>query len=50
MAEGIFRKAVEDREDFEVSSAGVAAYPGSPMSQETGLILAQRGAGIGSRA
>ena len=46
MAEGLFRKAVEDRDDFEVASAGVAAYPGSPMSRETSILLAQRQAEI----
>lgn len=46
MAEGLFRKAVEDRDDYEVASAGVAAYPGSPMSRETAAILNQRQAGI----
>ena len=35
MAEGLFREAVGDRGDFEVASAGVAAYPGSPMSAES---------------
>jgi protein-tyrosine-phosphatase len=46
MAEGLFRKAVEEREDFEVASAGVAAYPGSSMSAETAAVLQVRGARI----
>lgn len=46
MAEGLFRKAVEERGDFQVASAGVAAYPGSPMSAETRELLKMRGAGI----
>lgn len=45
MAEGLFRKAVEERGDFKVASAGVAAYPGSPMSAETRALLETRGAG-----
>lgn len=43
MAEGLFRKAVEGRDDFEVASAGVAAYPGSPVSRETEVLLRNRG-------
>ena len=43
MAEGLFRKAVEKRDDFSVASAGVAAYPGSPMSPDTARLLAERG-------
>jgi len=43
MAEGLFRAAVSGREDFEVASAGVAAYPGSPVSAETAAILKDRG-------
>lgn len=43
MAEGLFRAAVAGRDDFEVKSAGVAAYPGSPPSPETAEILRQRG-------
>lgn len=46
MAEGLFRKAVEEREDFKVSSAGVAAYPGSSMSHETRSILMKHNADI----
>lgn len=43
MAEGLFQKAVSEREDFTVASAGVAAYPGSPLSEETRKILKGRG-------
>lgn len=46
MAEGLFRKATKEREDFTVASAGVAAYPGSPMSGETRSILMKHGADI----
>lgn len=43
MAEGLFRKAVEERGDFEVASAGVAAYPGDKANPETVKFLAGRG-------
>ncbi len=43
MAEGLFRKAVEGRGDFEVASAGVAAYPGDTANPETVKFLAGRG-------
>lgn len=43
MAEGLFRKAVEGRADFEVTSAGVAAYPGDKANPETVHFLAGRG-------
>ena len=46
MAEGLFRKAVSERDDFKVASAGVAAYPGSAMSQETRSILMKHAADI----
>lgn len=52
MAEGLFRAAVADRDDFEVSSAGVAAYPGGPVSTDTENLLRERGItleGFGSR-
>ena len=35
MAEGLFRKAIEGRDDLSTSSAGVAASKGSPASRET---------------
>lgn len=38
MAEGIFRKAAEGH-DFKVSSAGVAAQPGSSASRDTVAVL-----------
>ena len=43
MAEGLFRKAVEGRGDYEVRSAGVAAYPGDQPNPETAKLLAARG-------
>ena len=46
MAEGLFRKAIEGRNDFEVGSAGVAAYKGSTASPETLSILKKRGASL----
>jgi protein-tyrosine-phosphatase len=46
MAEGLFRKAIAGRGDFEVSSAGVAAAKGTPASPETLRILKKRGASI----
>jgi len=42
MAEGIFRKAAGES-DFEVSSAGVAAQPGSSASYETTAVLKEQG-------
>jgi protein-tyrosine-phosphatase len=44
MAEGLFRKAIAGREDFAVSSAGVAAAKGSAASPETLAILKKRDA------
>jgi len=43
MAEGLFRKAVEARGDFEVGSAGVAAYAGDEPNPETKKLLGGRG-------
>jgi len=43
MAEGLFRKAVEKRGDFEVHSAGVAAYNGDSPNPETVKLLGSRG-------
>ncbi len=51
MAEGLFRQAAEGM-GYTVSSAGVAAYGGSPASPETVEILDTNGAslaGFGSR-
>ena len=42
MAEGIFQKAAHGL-DYKVSSAGVAAHPGSSMSRETQAVLADQG-------
>lgn len=47
MAEGLFRQAAEGK-DYAVSSAGVAAYGGSPASPETVAILAEKGASLES--
>ena len=44
MAEGLFRKAISGRGDFEVGSAGVAAAKGCPASSETLAVLKKRGA------
>jgi protein-tyrosine-phosphatase len=46
MAEGLFRKAVSGRGDFQIASAGVSAYPGDRISTETEKILKARGAEI----
>lgn len=43
LAEGLFRKAVEQRGDYRVSSAGVAAAPGEPASKNTIDVLRKRG-------
>ncbi len=43
MAEALFRAAVSNRDDYSVSSAGIAAAPGSPASRETRGILSKRG-------
>jgi len=39
MAEAMFRKAVEGRDDYSVASAGVAASKGAPCSRETKEII-----------
>ena len=52
MAEGLFRKAVAGRSEYEVSSAGVAASKGTPCNPETSTFLKKRNAaldGFGSR-
>lgn len=38
MAEAMFRKSVEGREDYSVKSAGVAASKGTPASRETKIV------------
>lgn len=51
MAEGLFRKAAAGK-DYQVSSAGVAAFEGSAASPETVEILQEKGvelADFGSR-
>lgn len=42
MAEGLFRKAVTERGDFRVASAGVSAYPGDAANPETVRFLKGR--------
>jgi protein-tyrosine-phosphatase len=46
MAEALFRKAVAGRDDYAVSSAGVAAAKGAPASRETLNVLKMRGASL----
>ena len=41
MAEALFRKATQGRDDYSVKSAGVSAYPGSPCSSETMALCKQ---------
>jgi glycine hydroxymethyltransferase len=43
MAEGLFRKLVDGRDDYEVLSAGVGAYPGDLMSAHTETLLKEEG-------
>jgi RpiB/LacA/LacB family sugar-phosphate isomerase len=43
MAEGLFRKLVEQQTDFHVASAGVSACDGMPASRHTKDILLERG-------
>ncbi len=46
MAEGLFRKAVAGREDYTVSSAGVAASKGTPANPETAALLQKHGVAL----
>jgi protein-tyrosine-phosphatase len=46
MAEGLFRKALAGRNDYAVSSAGVAASKGTRCSSETASFLKKRGAAL----
>ncbi|MES2657687.1 MAG: low molecular weight protein arginine phosphatase [Verrucomicrobiota bacterium] len=46
MAEGLFRLALKDREDYETSSAGVAASKGAPCNPETAVLLKKRGTSL----
>lgn len=46
MAEGLLRHALAHRNDFAVSSAGVAAGGGLPASPETLMIVKKRGASL----
>lgn len=43
MAEGLFRRMMEKRGDFEIASAGVASYPGQPASAHTISVLRDEG-------
>jgi len=43
MAEGLFRKLVQGRPDYEVTSAGVSAYTGDQMNGHTAAILKEAG-------
>lgn len=44
MAEGLFQQLVKDEPAIEcIGSAGVAAYPGDRMSQDTAVILKSKG-------
>lgn len=44
MAEGLFEKLIESESEIEcLGSAGVAAYPGDRMSQDTAVILKSKG-------
>lgn len=46
MAESLFRKAVEGREDYTVSSAGVSASKGAPPNPDTIATLKKHGASL----
>jgi len=46
MAEGLFRKALGQREGWIVRSAGVSASVGSKVSRETAKVLSDRGADL----
>jgi protein-tyrosine-phosphatase len=43
MAEALFREAIKHREEWSVASAGVSAFPGNRVSQETCELLKTRG-------
>lgn len=52
MAEGLFKKAIVGRKDYEMSSAGIAATRGAPCNPETVSLLKKRKielTGFGSR-
>ena len=46
MAEALFRKLTEGRDDYAVSSAGVAAVDGGPPSPDGMAVLKKRGVGL----
>ena len=48
MAEALFRHLTADRNDYEVASAGLAAYPGQPPSAHTVSVLRDEGIDIGT--
>jgi len=43
LAEGLFRKAVNRRGDYQVSSAGMSASPGASAGRDTLAVLKKRG-------
>lgn len=47
MAEALFRAAVEDRADYQASSAGIAASRGTPANPETLALLKRRSIELG---
>jgi len=48
MAEGLFRKTLAGRNDYQVSSAGVAASKGTSCNPETASLLKNREASLGN--
>ena len=46
MMEGLFRKAIADRSDYQVSSAGVSASKGALSNPETVALLKRRKASL----
>jgi len=46
MAEGLFSKLIAKRDDYTTSSAGVAAYGKSPVSNDTRAVLQSRQAPV----
>jgi len=43
MAEALFRKLVDGRDDYEVASAGIGAYGGDSMSEHSAALLKEAG-------
>jgi RpiB/LacA/LacB family sugar-phosphate isomerase len=48
MAEALFRHLTTGRDDYEVGSAGLAAYPGQPASTHTVNVLRDEGIELGA--